>query len=537
MGCKIGASAFAALLFLQGAASEETPRLQAAYDLRKRAAALHTDDGDGALPAHARNSDEEELGRVATFAKGLPRGAKGLADEGAFQAMVNAVSPGEGSKGMDSIPMGGDRKLVSPSAGRSYAITGPDPQSVKLGPAPNFTSSEIAAEMVEVYWKALLRDARLDAMEEDAPQLANEAAKELGSLPSYTGARAGDGNVTPGVLFRGTLPGSLEGPHLSQFLYRDVQRGYAYAQTQKYTVAQAGSDFMTDRASWLSVQSGVTPNAELKTIDSPRYLMTGRDLATIVRSDYRFQFPLDAALVLLNMGVPMESHPLHHSPSETAAVDFGVDDILSAVTGVLQIVQRHDFFQKWMVHRRIRPEEYAGRVDDVARGNASHPVPSALMNSKAVNETRHRFGSALLPQAYPEGCPLHPAYPAGHAGIIGALTTILKAYFKEEFQLDAYRPLPGGDKLQRVENVSLTVGGELNKLADNLALGRDWAGIHYRSDAPSGFHLGEQVAIGFMADRARTYSDDYGEKMSFRFTSFAGEEIIVDSETPHTVTS
>src|SRR4051812_7614099 len=39
----------------------------------------------------------------------------------------------------------------------------------------------------------------------------------------------------------------------------------------------------------------------------------------------------------------------------------------------------------------------------------------------------------LLPQAYPEGCPLHPSYPAGHATIAGACVTILKAFFNENF--------------------------------------------------------------------------------------------------------
>jgi hypothetical protein len=44
----------------------------------------------------------------------------------------------------------------------------------------------------------------------------------------------------------------------------------------------------------------------------------------------------------------------------------------------------------------------------------------------------------------------------------------------------------------------LTVGGELNKLAVNFGFGRNWAGIHWRSDAAASMALGEEVAIGLL---------------------------------------
>ncbi len=37
--------------------------------------------------------------------------------------------------------------------------------------------------------------------------------------------------------------------------------------------------------------------------------------------------------------------------------------------------------------------------------------------------------TALLPMAFPEGSPMHPAYGAGHATVAGACVTILKAFF------------------------------------------------------------------------------------------------------------
>lgn len=41
-------------------------------------------------------------------------------------------------------------------------------------------------------------------------------------------------------------------------------------------------------------------------------------------------------------------------------------------------------------------------------------------------------GSRLLTQAYPEGAPLHAAYPGGHATVSGACVTALKALLNEE---------------------------------------------------------------------------------------------------------
>lgn len=81
--------------------------------------------------------------------------------------------------------------------------------------------------------------------------------------------------------------------------------------------------------------------------------------------------------------------------------------------------------------------------------------------------------------AYPEGCPLHPAYPTGHAAIAGACVTVLKAFFQAAFVI----PNPVEESLDGLlllpyRGPDLAVGGELNKLASNIAVGRDTAGVH-----------------------------------------------------------
>jgi hypothetical protein len=55
---------------------------------------------------------------------------------------------------------------------------------------------------------------------------------------------------------------------------------------------------------------------------------------------------------------------------------------------------------------------------------------------------------------------------------------------------------------------AMTVNGEINKLAANLALGRDWAGVHYRADGDGGMVLGEDYALAYLVDKAREYRDD-----------------------------
>jgi hypothetical protein len=58
-----------------------------------------------------------------------------------------------------------------------------------------------------------------------------------------------------------------------------------------------------------------------------------------------------------------------------------------------------------------------------------------LLGSQAVAAVVAAYGSALLPQAYPEGYPSHLAYPSGHVTFAGAMVTMLKAFFKGAFPI------------------------------------------------------------------------------------------------------
>jgi hypothetical protein len=141
-------------------------------------------------------------------------------------------------------------------------------------------------------------------------------------------------------------------------------------------------------------------------------------------------------------------------------------------------------------------------------------------------------GNWLLPMAFPEGSPTHPSYGAGHGTVAGACVTILKAWFDSGWMLRhagsaiAYEPLVDGSGLRDVSgtlSTPLTVEGELNKLAANIAIGRNWAGVHYYSDYIESFRLGEQIALGVLEEQKLTY----GENFSLTVSLFDGTAVRV----------
>jgi hypothetical protein len=64
----------------------------------------------------------------------------------------------------------------------------------------------------------------------------------------------------------------------------------------------------------------------------------------------------------------------------------------------------------------------------------------------------------------------------------------------------------------------------MNKVAANVALGRNHAGVHWRSDYEASLRLGEQIAISVLRDQRNTYSESFA---GFVFTSFDGERITI----------
>ena len=74
------------------------------------------------------------------------------------------------------------------------------------------------------------------------------------------------------------------------------------------------------------------------------------------------------------------------------------------------------------------------------------------------------------------------------------------------------------------DGFSLTIGGELNKLAFNVPMGRNWAGIHYRTDASAGLTLGEDIAISMLQDHVNCCTEPFA---GFQFTRFDGTLVMI----------
>jgi hypothetical protein len=82
---------------------------------------------------------------------------------------------------------------------------------------------------------------------------------------------------------------------------------------------------------------------------------------------------------------------------------------------------------------------------------------------------------------------------------------VLKAFFNEGFVIpNPVVPSEDGLSLQPWKGEPLTVGHELNKLAFNVAFGRNAAGVHFRRDEVRGIFLGETSARTALRDSSRT---------------------------------
>ncbi|WP_336922645.1 vanadium-dependent haloperoxidase [Aquipuribacter sp. SD81] len=492
---------------------------------------------------------------VRAIDSGDPRDVAALdfvpAGPGGTTPWTSGIDPATPYRGWESL-----------GAGHTFDLQGPDAQSVTMPPAPALDSEELVAEMAELYWMALCRDVPFSRWSTDSTVGAARASLRTldwfragrpttGStdvLPSsqarrrlVRGGTAGDLEV--GELFRGTAPGERVGPYVSQFLLvgnhralpgagaHDRDAGHvAYGAVridQRVRTAPAGVDYMTDFATWLDVQRGARLNGREDPYTGYRFITTGRDLATYVHYDALYEAYLNACLLLLGSGAPFDPGlPLQRGDlldKQSGFAQFGGPHVLTLVTEVATRALKAVRYQKYNVHRRCRPEVVAARLNRLAtssdpavtdRLEVLRPMLDTLSDS-AVNLDAHVGGGSdpwLLPMAFPEGSPAHPSYGAGHATVAGACVTVLKAWFDAGHPLGyAFEANEDGSALVDVsaDHPALTVGGELDKVAANVALGRGWGGVHYYSDYIESFRLGEQVALGLLEEQKLCYGETW----------------------------
>jgi len=199
-------------------------------------------------------------------------------------------------------------------------------------------------------------------------------------------------------------------------------------------------------------------------------IRTGRGMARAVESETPGLYHRHALNYLISTR--------HWSPPRQALFWAALD---VAIAGALQAA----WYYKWrsprpLTSRRERPIEYAKRngIDlDVLfdRPDELNPAYNLCPDGRKPNTM--------------SGTPRHPAYPSGHSTYTGAASEILAFFFGTEQTPAFLVPHP-----ELGSKAPTTIKDELDNLADNIGLGRLWAGIHWRSDHTNGMKLGRTVA-------------------------------------------
>jgi hypothetical protein len=507
---------------------------------------------------HPANGDEARYtNKIGSDSRGLPHDKRGEVEQPAWQALYAACQSGDPAD-FEKIPLGGTRKLVNPTGTQAVSLSGINPTQIGIPPAPALASAERGGEAVEVYWQALLRDVPLTELRDDTTNRDVLAAtEEINKLADFRGPKSG-GRVTPGTLFRAnalyfdpadpkgrsvTPPGVLDGPLISQFLLRDAPYAAQWISAQIRTPTPLpANEFLTEYDEWLAIQNGAAPKRRLQFDATPRYITTGRDLAEYIHAGPALGWA--AALILATPGggtdqrysgmyppaepVSYPSNPYRKLKTQgPGGATFGLPYVQALLaTGISNSV-RTVYWQKYFVHRAVRPEAYGGLAHHrLANGVSDYPLHDSFLKSEALDRSKAKYGTYLLSQTYPEAAPLHSTYPGGATGVGAVTATILKAFFDESRVIpNPVQPDPADPtRLVPYSGPPLTVGGELNKLAVNFGFGRNWAGIHWRSDASASMAVGEEVAIGMLRDQRATLREPFD---GFSFTRFDGSRVTI----------
>jgi hypothetical protein len=527
-------------------------RANASYGYRQDTA--QNDNVDiGKLPDNGDDSRYSDYSGL--WSKALKHDSLGIVNAVSYKSFLYALTTGNFSD-FENIIVGNPggtgftSTLNGPQCALAFDLEGLDSHATNIPPAPTTGSAQTAAEEVEHYWAALMRDVHFT--DYTTSSLAAQAAADLNKL-SYVKSHGSQFPypVTPQNLFRGQfVPGdaNVQGPYLSQFLLQPTFLGAqpVTQQMQRFrSVGEGGADYMTAVPDYLAVQNGQVPTATLRFDSQFRFLRMGRDMASYTHVDALHQAYFIASMVLLGINAPLNpGNPYVGSQTEHGFGTLGGPDIIGTVPEMATRALKASWFHKWIVNLRMRPEEYGALVH--ANLTHAHPFPQAagdihsdVLNSAVLPIIHSKYGTYLLPQAFPEGAPAHPCYPTGHGTVGGACIAALKFFFDGSQHI---RPLlqaagsdvmvPSSDGLSLVpytgaDRDSLTINGELAKLGWNITTGHGiHAGIHFRSSSYWSLILGEQVGLSVLNDRAAGYNEPFRIKI----TKFDGTTAIIANE-------
>ena len=494
-----------------------------------------------------------------SYSKASLHDALGVPNAASWLSLKHALQTGDFEDFENIIvgtPGGGpNSKHNGPQGGLALDLEGLDSHATVIPPAPSVTSNITAAEAVEHYWGAVLRDVPFD--EYPTNSLVAQAVADMNRLSFLNGGQNFEYPfpVTPGNLFRGQFvpgDGNVQGPYISQFMVQPTSFGAQPLNQQYQTfLGGSGSEFMTSVSDYQQIQNGGASVGQLAFDPTFRYIRNGRDLAAYTHVDVLYQAYLTAFLVLGGIGAPPNpGNPYIGSRTEKAFGTLGGPDGAGTLAEMATRALKGAWFHKWIKDLRMRPEEYGALVH--ANLTKSTPAPQAaralhkdVLNSAVLPIIQQAYGSFLLPQAFPEGSPTHPCYPTGHGTVGGACITVLKFFFDGSQKIrpllthagrDVVLPSTDGlslDTYTGADRDNLDIDGELNKLAYNISFGHGiHAGIHFRSSSYWSILLGEQIALSVLRDRARSYNEPF----TISITKFDGTTATIsnaEAREPH----
>ena len=499
-----------------------------------------------------------------SWSKCLQHDYLGIPNYAAYQSLLHAFETGR-SEDFESILVGNPNgsaitsTLNGPQGALAFDLEGLDSHAVVIPPAPSVASAQTAAEQVENYWAALMRDVLFT--DYGSSTLAAQACADLNNMSYISGNQNNEFPypVTPQNLFRGqSYPGdgNVMGPYLSQFFLQPAFMGVQPLSQQFrrfLSVGEGGSDFLTDASEYQNVQNGQVPSGTLAFDPTYRYLRMGRDIAAYTQRDVLSQEYFVACLILLSLRAPVNPGNPYGTPYGIGRADHGFvtfnsefcnTDAIGTLMEMSTRALKAGWFHKWIVHLRNRPEEYGALV----HANLTHqdPMPQAavalhpdVFNTAALPIIHSRYGTYLLPQAFPEGSPTHPCYPTGHGSVGGACITALKFFYDGSQRIRPLLQAAGSDVMMPSENGlslvpytgadrdQLTINGELSKLGWNTTFAHGiHAGIHFRSSSLYSLVLGEQVALSVLQDRAKGYNEPF----TIHITKFDGTTATISNQ-------
>ena len=505
------------------------------------------------VPEQSDNGDSKRFTDFSgNYSKALAHDALGVPNLASYQSLIFALTNREFSDFQNIIvgtPGGGpNSKLLSPSAALAFDLEGLDSHATVIPPAPSVASAQTAAEQVEHYWAALLRDVPFNDYPGSA--LAAKAVADMNSLSFLKSHKNFEYPfpLTPQNLFRGQIfngDGNVLGPYVSQFMVQPTFLGVQpLSQQYKTFLPGISNDFMTNPSVFQLIQDGGA-SGSLSFDPTFRYVRNGRDLAAYTHVDSLYQAYLTAFLVLGTISAPPNpGNPYVGSNTQKSGVTLGVNDAPATIAEMATRALKGAWFHKWIVDLRLRPEEYGGLVQARLTGTSPSPQAAAALHTDVHNSAvlpiiNSTYGSYLLPQAFPEGSPTHPCYPTGHGAVAGACITAIKFFYDGTQKIqplltaagrDVVVPSDDGLSLNTYtgsDSDSLDINGELSKLAFNISLGHGiHAGIHFRSSTFWSILLGEQIALSILNDRANSYDEPF----TMTITKFDGTSAKISNE-------